>query len=134
MAKKEMPPRSPTRIPNPRKPWSQIDSCDWPLATRLRSSLSVSTAFMLASEQMSSSTTSALGYTQATTWRVRPGDALRRHVTRYAWYAWTNQAFVRSRCVAKRRRMTANYVVLNDYRDPPELRIAGLAKPHEGIE
>jgi fatty-acyl-CoA synthase len=33
-----------------------------------------------------------------------------------------------------RRAVTRHYVVLNDYRDPLELRIAGLARPHDGVE
>jgi fatty-acyl-CoA synthase len=37
-------------------------------------------------------------------------------------------------CVAYGLSEASPNVVLNDYRDPPELRIAGLAKPHDGIE
>jgi fatty-acyl-CoA synthase len=37
-------------------------------------------------------------------------------------------------CVAYGLSEASPNVVLNDYRDPPELRIAGLAKPHDGVE
>jgi fatty-acyl-CoA synthase len=37
-------------------------------------------------------------------------------------------------CVAYGLSEASPNVVLNDYRDPVELRIAGLAKPHDGIE
>ena len=37
-------------------------------------------------------------------------------------------------CVAYGLSETSPNVVLNDYRDPLELRIAGLAKPHDGVE
>jgi fatty-acyl-CoA synthase len=37
-------------------------------------------------------------------------------------------------CVAYGLSEASPNVVLNDYRDPPELRIAGLAQPHDGVE
>ena len=37
-------------------------------------------------------------------------------------------------CVAYGLSEASPNVVLNDYRDPVELRIAGLAKPHDGVE
>jgi len=37
-------------------------------------------------------------------------------------------------CVAYGLSEASPNVVLNDHRDPPDLRIAGLAKPHDGIE
>src|SRR5215831_487185 len=37
-------------------------------------------------------------------------------------------------CVAYGLSEASPNVVLNDYRDPAELRIAGLAKPHDGVE
>jgi fatty-acyl-CoA synthase len=40
----------------------------------------------------------------------------------------------RDLCVAYGLSEASPNVVLNDYRDPVELRIAGLAKPHDGVE
>jgi fatty-acyl-CoA synthase len=40
----------------------------------------------------------------------------------------------RDLCVAYGLSEASPNVVLNDYRDPAELRIAGLAKPHDGVE
>ena len=40
----------------------------------------------------------------------------------------------RELCVAYGLSEASPNVVLNDYRDPVELRIAGLAKPHDGVE
>ena len=37
-------------------------------------------------------------------------------------------------CVAYGLSEASPNVVLNDHRDPPDLRIAGLAKPHDGVE
>jgi fatty-acyl-CoA synthase len=44
------------------------------------------------------------------------------------------QMGARDICVAYGLSEASPNVVLNDYRDPLELRIAGLAKPHDGIE
>src|SRR5258705_11464277 len=44
------------------------------------------------------------------------------------------RGFCKSGGDTMRRAVTRHYVVLNDHRDPPDLRIAGLAKPHDGIE
>jgi fatty-acyl-CoA synthase len=37
-------------------------------------------------------------------------------------------------CAAYGQSEASPNVVMSDYRDPPELRIAGLAKPHDGVE